>query len=337
MGTISGISPNALFGRSIGLFVTQPGGTTALALSNQDDPTKQLRIKFEITASDTETPNVARIRVYNLSNQTTAEVISEYSRVILNAGYGNNPGTIFQGTVKQYRKGKEGNLDSFLDIFAADGDLAYNAAVRNSSHPPGATAEQRITHFVASFQQQDPTITVDKNANLFLGGVLPLPRGKVMFGMAKSQMRDLADTANCRWSFQQGVLTLIPNEGYLPGIPIEINSATGMIGAPEATEQGITVRTLLNPNIKVGGAIKLNNGDITATVGAGGKPPLTFDSWASQQAFFANLNTGNDGLYRVLVIEYKGDTRDVEWYSDLVCLSINQSPQPGTTSVLPFG
>ena len=89
----------------------------------------QFRIKFSVQAADIESPNNAWIRVYNLSSDTMHQVATqgEYTSVSLSAGYEEgNFGVIFQGTIKQYRIGKENTTDSYLDIFAADSDVEFN-------------------------------------------------------------------------------------------------------------------------------------------------------------------------------------------------------------------
>lgn len=80
-----------------------------------------LRFRFQVKAMDVESPNNAAIRVYNLSRDTLVKIRGEFSRVILQAGYDNNFGVIFDGTIKQFRIGREGTTDTYLDILAADG------------------------------------------------------------------------------------------------------------------------------------------------------------------------------------------------------------------------
>lgn len=315
------------FGRAASLIVSTGSGT-GIDLSELGSASEGLRFRFEISATDIETPNIAMIRVYNLSEQLTKEVISEYSSVVLNAGYQFNSAQIFKGTIKQFRRGKERNVDSFLDIYAADGDVSYNFSVINKSLAAGTTGQQQFNQLASSFNlPQDPRAAFYLTEHSF-----PSPRGKVMFGLARDYMRDLADTNNVRWSIQNGVLTLIPITGYLPGQAVKINSQTGMIGSPEATEQGISIECLLNPLIKVGTAIQLNNDDITTTT----IKELQFPGY-TDQSFVAKVDsTAPDGLYRVIVIEHRGDTRDSDWYSRIICLLIDQS-SPAATSVAPYG
>lgn len=294
-------------------------GSQAIDLSN-------LRFRFEISASDVETPNTARIRVYNLSRDLTTYA-TEFSQVVLSAGYGNNPGQIFKGTVKQFRKGRESNVDSFLDIFAADGDLGYNFGIVNTTVPAGSTEAQRLQKYAAALGYP-----LDPNAPSYLsstGGILP--RGKVLFGLARNYMRDLAETNNVRWSIQNGVVTLIPLAGYLPGDIVVINSATGMVGVPEATDQGILVQTLLNPKIGVGRRVQINNKDITSTL-----IKQQFFPGYSDLNLPATVDSVGDGIYRVIVIEHEGDTRDVSWYTRLTCLLIDPSAAPDA-AVAPYG
>jgi hypothetical protein len=302
-----------------GQLVVSKGGQ-GLDLSN-------LRFRFEVKASDVETPNTLVVRVYNLAEQTVNSIIQEFDTVTLTAGFQNgNKGNIFQGDIKQFYFGRERNVDGFLEIRAGDGDQAYNFSVINQTFPAGTTDQQQLSAIASSMG-----LPVANSANGFVstGGVLP--RGKTLFGMARFHMGDLTKKNDCRWSIQNGVVTLVPNTGFLPGTAVEINSATGMIGTPEQTDNGIVVRCLLNPLIRIGQAVKINNRDINQT----NIKSQFFPSFTSQ---FYPATVANDGLYRVLVAEHSGDTRGHgdDWYTELTCLNIDPS-SPTTKSVLANG
>ncbi|HET9284271.1 MAG TPA: hypothetical protein VFR24_20150 [Candidatus Angelobacter sp.] len=280
----------------------------------------QLRFKFQTTNNDLETPNTAVIRVYNCKERD----LKEFDTVTLDVGYENNHAVIFRGSIKQVRLGKETNVDSFVEIMAADNDIGYNFGTVNMTLAAGITPQQELKAYADAMG-----VTVDPDSEQYLatGGILPNPRGKVAFGLARSYMRDLAYTHNLRWTVENGVLYLIPVTGYLAGEAVKINSLTGMVGIPEATDNGINVRVLLNPKIKIGRAIQLNNKDITQT--------------QIRDAFFPGYrtqtrvaNVSNDGIYRVLVAEHTGDTRGGEWYTDIICLNIDISA-PSQSAVAP--
>jgi len=276
------------------------------------------------------TPNHVIVRVYNLSDQTVNKIISlngpnagtpEYTRLILQAGYEDGPyGTIFDGTIAYYRVGRESPTDTYLDITTVDGDEANNFGVVNQTLAAGATPNDQISTIVS---------TALSPYSIKLGWIpptfpaQPLPRGKVLFGMARKHLRDIANTNGMRASIQNGQLQFMPLTSYLPGQAVVLNSYTGMIGIPEQTQGGIQISSLLNPNFKVNGAVQIDNKSIQS---------IALDpSLAGQlQIAFAPIVTA-DGFYRILVLKHRGDTRGNDWYSDMVCVGINQAAPPGLT------
>jgi hypothetical protein len=285
-----------------------------------------LRFRFEVRASDVETPNTLVVRIYNLADETVNSIIQEYDTVTLVAGYVNgNKGNIFQGDIKQFYFGRERNVDKFLEIRAGDGDEAYNFAVINQTFPAGSNDQQQLSALAASMN-----LPIAQTASGFVTTGGTLPRGKTMFGMARLHMGQLAKRNGCRWSIQNGVVTLVPDSGYLPGQAVAINSATGMIGTPEQTDNGIIVRCALNPAIKIGQAVKINNRDINQT-------NVKSQFWPSYTSQYYPATVANDGLYRVLVAEHYGDTRGSgnDWYTELTCLDID--PSSPTKAVMTNG
>lgn len=285
----------------------------------------QLRFRFEVRATDVETPNTMTVRVYNAAQQTVNQIIAEFDTVTLTAGYQNgNQGNIFQGSIRQTFQGRERNVDRFLDIMAGDGDFEYISSVINKTYPPGTTLAQELADAAAAMN-----LPVASSAPGLLngtGGVVPKNiRGKLSFGMSRLAMSDIAERSNTRWSIQNGVVTLVPVTGYLPGQAVQINSATGMIGTPEQTEGGIMIRCYLNPLIRIGQLVQINNAEINQNT----LNKQMFPSYVSQ---FYPATVTHDGFYRVLVAEHVGDTRGNDWYSELTCLAADIS-SPVASSV----
>lgn len=293
-------------------------GTLIVSKDNQGLNLSQMRFRFEIVNADVQSPNNCSIRVYNLSDATARQVENEYTEVTLQAGYENgNFGIIFQGTIKQFRRGKESGTDSYLDILAADGDLAYNHAVTKKTLAAGSTKRDELNAHAAALKEQGVDIGyIDPGA--LEGGFRP--RGKVLFGMTRAHLEKLFPK---QWSIQQGRLQVMTLDGYLPGEAVLLNSATGLIGMPEQTQDGIKVRCLLNPKIVIGGLIKIDQ-RLMNEMSANGKGGwfLSYNQYGGQ---YEAPSVASDGLYRVYVAEHKGDTRDQEWYTDLVCLAVDAS------------
>lgn len=298
----------------------------ALLVTNKDKVLNlsEMHFKFAIESSDFQSPNNAAVRVYNLSENTMALVRKEYEKVVVQAGYeGTTAGVIFQGDIKQFRIGREGATDRYLDILAADTDLGFNFGVVNRSWPAGSTAEDHIkeaaramgTRTGALPDFQDLPNTTNTNPSR-------LPRGKVGFGMARDLVRTAASTLGSTWSNQNGVMQIIPLRGYLRGDAVVINKLTGMVGIPEQTDEGIKVQCLINPKIRVGGLIQLNNKDINQIIQKNPNAPFPYNQWAGIQ-YAAKVADGADGQYRVYSLDHVGDTRGNEWMSTMVCLLIN--------------
>lgn len=274
----------------------------------------QLRIKFSVKRSDTMTPNVADIRVYNLQEETAVRIRKEFTRVILQAGYEGNYGVIFQGNIKQVILGRESATDTFIDIVAGDGDRAYNFAIVNATIAKGSTQLDQVNAATAAM--------APKGVTAGHIGDMPaekLPRGKVMYGNARDYLRNTAQSTQKSWSIQDEKVTFVAKKAYLPNERVVLTSKTGMIGTPQQTNEGVNVKCLLNPNIKIASRVEIDNRSI--------------------QRFKINLSVPNsaanipapltaDGVYYCLVVEHSGDTRGIEWYSSLICLNLDVTSNP---------
>lgn len=303
---------DAQFGRKASLVVVE--GTKGLDLSN-------LRFRFKTTQQDVESPNTATIRVYNLKPETVKSIRGEYSRVVLQAGYEGNYGVIFEGTIRQFRIGRENGTDTYLDILAADGDIPYNWSVCNKTLAKGWTQEQAIKE-AADAMVKLGAQTGFTDVNGLMGGTVPNPRGKVMWGLAKAHLRASMATTHASWNIANGQINVVALDGYLPGAAVVLTSETGLIGRPEQTNEGIRVRCLLNPRIVVGKLVKIDNKSVNQTVNQNpnAAPGPAFDRYQGVQ-LLASVTA--DGIYRVYVAEHDGDTRGQAWYSDLMVLAVN--------------
>jgi hypothetical protein len=268
----------------------------------------ELRVTFQTKKGDTETPNSAEIKVYNLSEATMSRMKKEFTRVVLQAGYQDNLGVIFDGNIRGTRSGRENGTDTWLEITAADGDKAYNFAVVNKTLAAGSKPADRVKACGDAFAAKGTG-----------QGYIPELPGKassrphVMYGMARKYMRDEAANTGCSWSIQDGKMTMLEDKGVLPGEAVVLTYETGLIGAPEQTNEGIKVRCLLNPQLKIGGRIKLDNASV--------QEAKTDLKGQAQRA----PKKDADGFYRILKVEFVGDTRGNDWYADMICIAMDDS------------
>ena len=123
--------------RNLSLVVANPAGE-GLELG-------ALRVVFEVRRGDTQTPNSCDLRVYNLSDDTAKTINTEFTQLALKVSYGTDPlQAIFRGSIKQVRKGRENQLNSYVAITAADGDHVYNFSAVAQTLAKGATPTDSV-------------------------------------------------------------------------------------------------------------------------------------------------------------------------------------------------
>lgn len=277
------------------------------------------RCVFTVRRGDYQNPNTCDVRVYNLRDDTANAMAknpnSEFTYLALKAGYPGNYGLIFKGVIKQVRRGRVDQKDSYVEITAADGDEAYNFAAVSTSLKAGAKPDDVLGVLLDAVKPFG--ITAGYSPKLESNGCV---RGRVFYGMARDELRDFAWDNDCAWSFQDNALTMIPFTSYVPGSVPVISPTTGLLGTPEQTTRGIEIRTLLNPNFKVGQLVKLDSSVVNR---------FRFDpsqgSLGSNLALQPLIKTNADGLYYVMIANHRGDTRGAAWWSDLICLAADAS------------
>ena len=137
-------------------------------------------------------------------------------------------------------------------------------------------------------------------------------------------------TMGATWSIQNGKVNVIPLTGYLPGEPVVLTSQNGLIGRPEQTQEGIKVKCLINPKITPGNLVKIDQASINQIESTDPGVMVAYNQWSGIQNF---ASIAADGLYRVYVAEFTGDTRGQDWYADLICLKLD----PVTDKVKTYG
>lgn len=298
--------------------------TLVLVKGDEGLDLSDFRIKFHIQAANVESPNSAAIRIYNLAPETVAKIRKngEFKEVILQAGYvDGNYGTIFRGSIIQFRIGRENNVDSYLDVLAADGDDFYNQVYVSYVDPKGTTPQQALARM-----EKETGVPIDSKSLLLSDHahfIVPASRGSVQFGLARARFRNWATTLDSAWSIQEGRIVFTSNKGYAEGEAVKINSGNGMIGIPEQTQEGIHVQCLLNSRLRIGHMIELNNSDITEL--------SQRDPNSAQRVYNHRTNMQNlaplspDGCYQAFLIEHEGDTRGQAWYSHIIGLAIDRT------------
>lgn len=282
-----------------------------------------LHCKFSVKRSSNMTPNCADIRVYNVDDETALKIKQQYTQVVIQAGYDSNYGVIFKGNIKQIILGRESATDTFIDLVCGDGDLAYNYAIVKTAIR--STDQNSIFNQIAQ-PMYGLGLTLGTSQPAFLPGALP--RGKTMWGSARDFMRTFAQQNDLTWSIQNEQISFIKQQGYEPGTSVILTSKTGMIGTPQQTNIGVNVVCLINPLISPGRTIKIDNASVAQ---------LKIDLGNPKDPVNLAPPLTADGVYYVLVIEQSGDNRGIDWYSKLICCTVNPSTNPINSVPVSYG
>lgn len=108
-------------------------------------------------------------------------------------------------------------------------------------------------------------------------------------GPAAAMIVRLSELANLRVYCDDDTIVVTNWDAGLSNTIVDVNANTGMIGIPEFTEYGVKVRTLVDRNIVLGGAIRLRSEMIPVM----------------------------DGDYVITRIDYDMTTRDTAFYYDV--------------------
>lgn len=328
----SGVGASASASRSANL-ATGKTGSEGIDLS-------EMRINFRLKKGLTGVPNMLEARVYNLSPDTIKRV-RQYGRVQLAAGYESNFGMIFDGTVLLYIIGKENPVDSYIDIRAGDLDELNNGAVA-LTFPAGTTLEEKAKKMLKAVGATVGEIKLGD------AGKIKNLRSSSFIGMLYEGMRDITNATQSDFYMDNGTVHVISWAGYRRNQLVELATDTGLVNIPKVTPQGIEAECLLNPKLRLGSLVKIDTGlisDIPYEPGASGPFSDKMGNLQSAQGVAAggrafkypaasvNKTEGRGaGIYKICLLDHRGDTRGNTWYSYLVCAAAGANGEVISTS-----
>lgn len=273
-----------------------------------------LRIQFQVRQKTQQHPDHMYVRVTNLSDQTAMGwfKVGKGAKAQLEAGYRNRVGKIFDGQVMQMRIGKEPNgVDKYFDCMATSSQTAYGFARLNKTLAAGYTYKDVVD--LATQELQKAGIRIGHIGQL---SQTKFPRAGSFYGLVRDTLRDVAQANKMTWTIFNNELQMVKVDGYLPGTAKVLNSSTGMIGMPEMTLDGIVVKMLLDPGMKVGQQVQINERSIQKLQAT---PTFTNDTSLQESQMPA---ISPDGLYKVWIVDHDGDTKGTEWYTTILCTAV---------------
>jgi hypothetical protein len=246
-----------------------------------------LRVAFRVEKSLAKDPNTAEVSIYNLTEETRGLLSQKGLPTIIRAGYADGDAhIIFQGKL-DYGSTTRNGPDWISDFESTDGGKELRQS-RISVSFKSITFGQAIKEAASAMGLGLGNIEKKIRGGNLRGALEEFANGMVLDGQASTQLDKLASSYGFEWSVQdEQIIFLEPNGLLDPEQAIELTPETGLIGSPQAGDEGrVTARSLMIPSLQPGKKVRIESSLVT-------------------------------GFFRVERSVFLGDTWGNDWYTDI--------------------
>jgi hypothetical protein len=269
-----------------------------------------LQVTFDISKSpdNKKRTNSASIEIYNLSDEHVKLLDTDYPAAVFEAGYldTGGPKRLFAGQVTHVSTRKSGT-DRITQVTMGSGYTNLNHQLLSEFVPEGQDPKVVVQKFVKAIGADRGVVSGTNLNNPIIGGY-PLS------GTPKEMMDEFCEKYGCEWQLDDGVVYVHDkgrpnNENF--DLAYVISKYTGLIETPyrvsgdrqrskkdKVKKPGIQMKILLNPDIRAGDIIYLEDTLIT-------------------------------GWLKVESLRHSGGWRSSGWYSEIRATSLEKVVQKG--------
>ena len=219
---------------------------------------KNLKIEIDIKKDTKESPSTGTVSIWNLSESNETKIHDTARSILVSAGYKDFIGVIFNGTVQEVQRERT-DLGRVTKISISSNHNAKDSlgGVTNRTFEKFKLAD--IIKFLVSFDLTPVGTYILGNTSAIPNEILPIYS---FTGPTKIALTSLLQPRAITWYEDDGIIQFSKKGFPQPGSEIIIVTPnTGLIGSPTATDNGIRIRTFLNPRMQIGGIIRLESRD----------------------------------------------------------------------------
>ena len=240
------------------------------------------KIKFSIKRESDRTPPSGFVQIFNLNVNTEKQIYEQGESLVLNGGYGDNLGLLFDGAVQKVERERI-NLSRITTIKLAGKvvELAKLSGVTFRSYNGLASVRQVVTDIVSDIGLQvGPLDLIPADAMI---------NNWYYAGQASNALTIAIRDHNLTWFEDDGVIRFNrPGRGtqQSDAVVIHLSAENGLIGAPSVTDQGVRLRCLLRPTVRMCNVVELTS-------------------------------QATSGRFKIVAIHHQGDNWTGSFYSEL--------------------
>lgn len=254
------------------------------------------RCVFRIEKTSTAEGNKATIKLYNISSESRNLLEAKENIVFLRVGYGDNLATIFIGDILRREITRDGP-DIVYSLECGDTEKQLKNAIVRLNFGNNVTSTILLNEAI---KQLGVSIGYIKDFKEVV-----YPKNFSFLGRAGDLINELTQKQGLLWSIQDGEIRIFPPNKGDQSEAVLIGSDSGLIGFPTKTIDGLKFRSLINPELRVGGLVQVNS-------------KLFQGDFGENKVQLASASLVESGDITVIRrIEYIGDTRGGDWFADV--------------------
>lgn len=298
----------ARFGRKYAVTHVNGDGTQAVwgNIAGNQSP---LRITFEVTRQALGAGS-GKISLFNLAAESRAK-IRRFASIKLEAGYTEDVGVVHLGIVTNVTTERSGP-DIVTTLETRDGTQFLANATIDKSYAAGTHLASVLSDIADAMRAHYQSAFVGVNDKGVAVGIpdYTLPRF-VAQGSCGDVLRTLLEPLGLLHSIQNGVLTVVPIRGH-DGRQVQLlNSDTGLINIPSQNIARFGAPDVEAAAYAAQGADQVHACNMTSLLNSRLTPNALVQ--------LASRNPALDGLYKIFIAKYTGDSYGAPWQVDLDC------------------
>jgi len=225
-----------------------------------------LMIDFSIKKTITKTSNSATISITNPSRNTMA-ALQKQGTISLSAGYKDDIALILHGQ-KESTSFSDDDGTMRLELKVVEGTASYEDLLFSKNYGAGASSIDVVKDLVKHLINNVPSVL---SVNQYSLTTFKKYSGtQVVYGDAFKLLGEMLFNIGFEYFLNKGELTILPSNGFIRDLQVDVNANNGMIGSPKpiaessttkASKNGVEFKTILNYNFDIGRRVSIKSND----------------------------------------------------------------------------